>query len=297
MNEKEWDIFLLELRRDKEMATTEVAEAINVSEEELVKWEDGTKLPEMDQVQPLADFYGVTVNELLRGERYSLDKSVPSEHDVTQNVLEYANNNMSEQFKHTRREWLIAITEVLAFVIVACLIIDFLSVNAITWSGIASVSILFAWGIILPLFFRLTTPIMSSLIAFSVLIIPYLFLLNLVISANNILVNVAIPITIVSLIYFWALYFIYTRMHLSSWRYLAVAAFGLVPVVIIINLVISMQFNMPLFTVWNVLGVLILIAIGVGLVYFEREKLKKKRLVNQSKTPNLKANNLELKKG
>lgn len=297
MNEKEWDIFLLELRLDKEMATTEVAEAINVSEEELVKWEDGTKLPEMDQVQPLADFYGVTVNELLRGERYSLDESAPSEHDVTQNVLEYANNNMSEQFKHTRREWLIAITEVLAFVIVACLIIDFLSVNAITWSGIASVSILFAWGIILPLFFRLTTPIMSSLIAFSVLIIPYLFLLNLVISANNILVNVAIPITIVSLIYFWALYFIYTRMHLSSWRYLAVAAFGLVPVVIIINLVISMQFNMPLFTVWNVLGVLILIAIGVGLVYFEREKLKKKRLVNQSKTPNLKANNLELKKG
>lgn len=259
--------------------------------------EDGTKLPEMDQVQPLADFCGVTVNELLRGERYSLDESAPSEHDVTQNVLEYANNNMSEQFKHTRREWLIAITGVLAFVIVACLIIDFLSVNAITWSGIASVSILFAWGIILPLFFRLTTPIMSSLIAFSVLIIPYLFLLNLVISANNILVNVAIPITIVSLIYFWALYFIYTRMHLSSWRYLAVAAFGLVPVVIIINLVISMQFNMPLFTVWNVLGVQILIAIGVGLVYFEREKLKKKRLVNQSKTPNLKANNLELKKG
>ena len=90
---------------------------------------------------------------------------------------------------------------------------------------------------------------MSSLIAFSVLIIPYLFLLNLVISANNILVNVAIPITIVSLIYFWALHFIYTRMHLSTWRFLAVAAFGLVPVVIIINLVISMQFNIPLFTV------------------------------------------------
>src|SRR5699024_11734589 len=101
----------------------------------------------------------------------------------------------------------------------------------------------------------------------------------------------------VSLINFLSLYFILTIMHLSLLSYLAVATFRLVPVVIIINLVISIQFNMPLFTVWNVLGVLILIAIGVGLVYFEREKLKKKRLVNQSKTPNLKTNNIELKKG
>lgn len=268
--------FLLELRRDKNLSQEEVAQALNVSEDDLTKWERGSKLPEMSQVQPLADLYNVTVNELLRGERYSVDEPAPSEHDVTQNILAYANNNMSEQFKRTRREWLIAITGVLAFVIVACIIIDLLSVNTITWSGIASVSILFAWGIILPLFFRLTTPVMSSLIAFSALIIPYLFLLNLVISTNNILLNVAIPITGIFLLYLWALYFIYKKMRLSLWRFLAIAAFGLVPVVIVVNLVISMQFNVPLFTIWNVLGIIILIGIGVGLIYWEREKLKPK---------------------
>ena len=187
-----------------------------------------------------------------------------------------ANKNIAEQFKNTRREWLISITAVLAFVIVACIVIDLVSVGRITWSGIAGVSIVFAWGIILPLFFKLATPMMSSLIAFSALIIPYLFALDLVIGANSILTNVAIPITLVSLVYLWALYFVFVRMNLSIWRFLAVVAFGAVPVTIVINLVVSMQFDVPLITVWNILSVILLIAIGAGFIYWEQRGRKVK---------------------
>ncbi|MBZ6527183.1 helix-turn-helix transcriptional regulator [Aerococcaceae bacterium DSM 111021] len=42
--------FLLELRRDKNLSQEEVAQALNVSEDDLTKWERGSKLPEMSQV-------------------------------------------------------------------------------------------------------------------------------------------------------------------------------------------------------------------------------------------------------
>lgn len=225
--------FLLELRRSKDFSPEEVAKEVGVSSQVVENWERGSTLPQTSYIKALADLYRVSVNEILRGEQYSADEPAPSELEVTKNILDYANKNASEQFKHTRREWLIAITGVLAFVSLAFLLIDFISANTITWSGIASVSMLFAGGIILPLFFRLTTPVMSSLIAFSILIIPYLFLLNMVIQVNNILVNVAIPITALALLYLWAIYFVYQQLHLPLFHFLTVCAFGLVPVVIL----------------------------------------------------------------
>lgn len=264
--------FLLELRRSKDFSPEEVAKEVGVSSDVVANWERGSTLPQTNYIKELADLYGVSVNEILRGEKYSPEEPAPSELEVTKNILDYANKNASEQFKHTRREWLIAITGVLAFVSLAFLLIDFISANSITWSGIASVSMLFAWGIILPLFFRLTTPVMSSLIAFSILIIPYLFLLNMVIQVNNILVNVAIPITALALLYLWAIYFVYQQLHLALFHFLAVCAFGLVPVVILVNLVISREFNVPLFTIWNIIGLIILIGVGVGLIYLVRKR-------------------------
>ena len=67
--------FLYELRKEKGMTQQELAEKLNITNKAVSKWETGEAFPETAQLVPLADIFGVTVDELLRGKR-SAEKSV-----------------------------------------------------------------------------------------------------------------------------------------------------------------------------------------------------------------------------
>lgn len=269
--------FLQELRRESNMELVTAASMIGVEAEELLQWEEGTTYPTIDYVQSLANTYHVSVDEIVQGSYLAQASFMPSSEEArSESEEELADSNGASpsqsklaKFMPRSLEWLGAITAVFAFVIVACLLIDLLSIGRITWSAITGVTIVFAWGLILPLFFKLTSAVMSTLIAFSALILPYLFVLDQVNGADNILTKVAVPITAVVLVYLWALYFMHKKLNLSLRRFIAYAAIGLAPVTFLVNYVVSVQFNVPLFSVWNVLVIIVLIAIGAGLIYWE----------------------------
>ena len=61
--------FLARLRREKNLTQKELAERLFVSDKAVSKWERGLSLPDVGLLLPLADCLGVTVTELLRGER------------------------------------------------------------------------------------------------------------------------------------------------------------------------------------------------------------------------------------
>ena len=77
--------FLYELRKEKGMTQQELAEKLNITNKAVSKWETGEAFPETAQLVPLADIFGVTVDELLRGKRSaekstgegSIDSAVP----------------------------------------------------------------------------------------------------------------------------------------------------------------------------------------------------------------------------
>lgn len=269
--------FLQELRLENDLEVESAATMIGIDPEELLRWEEGASYPTIDYVQSLANVYKVSVDELVQGRRWVQEplevepiKDGPVEEESLDSHSEAPpKRSKLSKFMPRSLEWLGAITAVFIFVIVACLLIDLLSIGRITWSAITGVTIVFAWGLILPLFFKLTTAIMSTLIAFSALILPYLFTLDQVNGADNILTKVAVPITAVVLVYLWALYFMHKKLNLSLRRFIAYAAIGLAPVIFLVNYVVSVQFNVPLFSVWNVLVIIVLIAIGAGLIYWE----------------------------
>ena len=78
--------FLYELRKEKGMTQQELAEKLNITNKAVSKWETGEAFPETAQLVPLADIFGVTVDELLRGKRSaeksagegSIDSAVPA---------------------------------------------------------------------------------------------------------------------------------------------------------------------------------------------------------------------------
>ena len=70
--------FLVQLRKEKGLTQKELAEKLYVSDKAVSKWERGLSLPDISLLTPLAEILGVTVTELLRGERLGAE-SLPVE--------------------------------------------------------------------------------------------------------------------------------------------------------------------------------------------------------------------------
>ncbi|MFR6163063.1 MAG: helix-turn-helix domain-containing protein [Mediterraneibacter gnavus] len=61
--------FVAALRKEKGYTQKELAEKLFLSDKAISKWERGLSLPDIALLEPLADILGVTVAELLKGER------------------------------------------------------------------------------------------------------------------------------------------------------------------------------------------------------------------------------------
>lgn len=62
-------MFLAELRKERELTQDELGEKIGVTNKTVSRWENGNYLPPVEILQILSNFYDVSINELLSGER------------------------------------------------------------------------------------------------------------------------------------------------------------------------------------------------------------------------------------
>ena len=57
---------LLKLRKDKKLTQMEVAEKFNYSDKSISKWEKGESMPSVEVLCELANFYGVSLDDLTK---------------------------------------------------------------------------------------------------------------------------------------------------------------------------------------------------------------------------------------
>lgn len=72
MDQKKTGQFIAALRKNRNMTQRQLAEKLDISEKTISKWECGNGLPEVTYMQPLCEILGITVNELLMGERIDI---------------------------------------------------------------------------------------------------------------------------------------------------------------------------------------------------------------------------------
>ena len=85
--------FIAQLRRETDLTQRELAEKLSVSDKTVSKWECGNGLPEVSLMLPLCEILGITVNELLSGERLeSADYKARAEENMTALLLERTEN-------------------------------------------------------------------------------------------------------------------------------------------------------------------------------------------------------------
>lgn len=71
MNQEKISLFIQQLRKEQAKTQRELAAELGISDKTISKWETGKGMPDMDTLLPLCNALGISVNELLSGERLS----------------------------------------------------------------------------------------------------------------------------------------------------------------------------------------------------------------------------------
>lgn len=77
MEKKSIGSFIAALRKAKGLTQRELAEKLNVSDKAVSRWEREESLPDLSLIPAIAEIFGVTADELLRGERMKEGESLP----------------------------------------------------------------------------------------------------------------------------------------------------------------------------------------------------------------------------
>ena len=75
------------LRRQRGLSQEQLAEALDVSRQAISKWENGAAVPELDKLQTIASFFGVTLDELTGDGTASKDPPVPPQRALKPGIV------------------------------------------------------------------------------------------------------------------------------------------------------------------------------------------------------------------
>ena len=71
MDYKKIGDFISTLRKSQNLTQTKLAEKLFVSEKTISKWENGKGIPDANSLLNMSEIFGVSINELLNGEKFS----------------------------------------------------------------------------------------------------------------------------------------------------------------------------------------------------------------------------------
>lgn len=99
--------FLQELRRERGLTQEQLGERLHVSAKTISRWETGAYMPPVEMLQALSDLYGLTMNELVAGERLT-PEALPqaAEENLTAALKEQEVFQLSERRHYWEEKWL-----------------------------------------------------------------------------------------------------------------------------------------------------------------------------------------------
>ncbi len=101
IDNKKFGEFVAQLRKEKNFTQKELAERLFISDKTVSKWERGLSIPDVSLLIPIADILGVTVTELLYGERLGSESRLGIEEVES---LVTCSMDMSKQEKTVQRK-------------------------------------------------------------------------------------------------------------------------------------------------------------------------------------------------
>lgn len=268
--------FIAGLRKEKGLTQAQIAEMLNITDRAISKWETGKSMPDSSIMLELCDILGITVNELLSGERIEMKDF---ENKANENLLELKRNEERRYKLSTVLS--IIYTTLLLVGIVVCVICNYAISRKLTWSLISVATIFYTWAITIPMIYHGKKGIRESLVSLSIFTLPFLYILSLLVNAKAVF-SIGAVMAVVALAYVWLGFVLFIRFQ--DRKLFAGGALFLIFIVlgILINIVLSKMLDIPVFDIWDVLSVSIFLIGGLGLICGDICMNKAKRKSSES---------------
>ncbi len=133
MEKKTIGAFISVLRKANGMTQRELAEQLNVSDKAVSRWERDEAMPDLTLIPVLADIFGVTADELLRGQKATGEAPAPQAEEKSKKQLKYLLEKTKTDY--SIRTLISVMLAVLGLIAAAILNLGFLRATAGFWVG------------------------------------------------------------------------------------------------------------------------------------------------------------------
>ncbi len=144
--------FLAELRKEQQLTQYDLGEKLGVSNKTVSRWETGTYMPPVDMLQALSELYGVSINEILSGERLSPESYQAKAEENIKAALNASSFTLNERISYYKKKWkkdhLAEIILAPILWIAVILILKWQGVSAAVGGGIAGMLAILLYGIL-----------------------------------------------------------------------------------------------------------------------------------------------------
>ena len=108
--------FIKELRKEKGFTQEQLAEKLNVSGRTVSRWETGANMPDISLLVELAEFYDVSISEIIDGERKS-EEMKEEVKEVADKMADYAGIEKATIVKNIRNHSLFGVCALVILII------------------------------------------------------------------------------------------------------------------------------------------------------------------------------------
>ncbi len=261
MNNEKMAQFIYELRKSKNLTQQQLAEKLNITNKTISKWERGLGCPDISLLPALSDILGVTTRELLNGEK--AEASAPEIETIVESTLQYADTITKGKTRNHRLVAALILSAISFIAIIICIICNYAIEGALSWALFPISSIIFTLLVIIPIILWGKKGITISLIMFSILIILFLFVLERIIGIKGLIMPIGSRISIISIIYLWIVFFLFTKSKLYKYVSFAATLIIAIPITWWINIVSAKYTGQPAVDIWDVMTYSILAVLGI----------------------------------
>ena len=118
MNQVKTGKFIAECRKEKNLTQMQLAEKLGITDKAISKWERGVAMPDASLMLELCDILGINVNELLSGERMSME-NYPKE--MEKRLVEMVKEKERKDKQMLTLEWVLGILSCIVLFVPVCI--------------------------------------------------------------------------------------------------------------------------------------------------------------------------------
>lgn len=169
--------------------------------------------------------------------------------------------------------YFIIFTVICLIAVTVCAICDLAISKSLTWSLICITSIIFTWLILLPSMILKKKIVFTTLLLLTIFIIPFLYILSVLIKHTEVL-SIGTIMSVIGILYLWSIVGIFQRLKHRKYIVSGISTLLAIPICLIINVILSKMILEPIIDIWDILTIFILIIISIILFIMDYYKSK-----------------------